>query len=110
MEPAEPRQRPRAARELVALHVGLGVKAERMPLSGAARYQGNRSDIDVYAFGPNAAPLVCEVKARKSGEEFATLERWLGDADALFLGRDRVEPLVVLPWRIWARIVEGRSR
>jgi hypothetical protein len=37
----------RAAREFVALHAELGVKAERVPLSGAARYQG-------YAFGPDA--------------------------------------------------------
>jgi hypothetical protein len=47
---------------------------------------------NVYAFGLDAAPLVCEVKARKSGEGFMTLERWLGDADALFLRRDRAEP------------------
>jgi hypothetical protein len=89
--------------------IGLGAKAKRVPLSGAARYQGNRSDVDVYAFGPDAAPLVCEVKARSNGEGFATLERWLGDADALFLRRDRAEPLVVLPWRVWARMVERRS-
>jgi hypothetical protein len=37
------------------------------------------------------------------------LERWLGAADALFLRRDRAEPLVVLPWRVWARMV-GRLR
>jgi hypothetical protein len=33
-----------------------------------------------------------------SGAGFATLERWLGDADALFLRRYRADPLVVLPW------------
>jgi hypothetical protein len=96
-------------REIVALHGELGVKAERVPLSGASRYQGNGADVDIYAFGLAAAPLVCEVKARKSGEGFAMLERWLGDADALFLRRDRAEPLVVLPWRIWARMVERSS-
>jgi hypothetical protein len=53
--------------------------------------------------------LVCEVKARKSGEGFAMLERWLGDADALFLRRDRAEPLVALPRRVWALLVKGRS-
>jgi hypothetical protein len=36
---------------------------------------------------------------------FALLERWLGDADMLFLRRDRAEPLVVLPWRVWARLL-----
>jgi hypothetical protein len=36
----------RAEREIVAAHVGLGIKAERVPLSGASRYQGNGSDPD----------------------------------------------------------------
>lgn len=62
-----------------------------------------RPPADVYAFGPDGAPLVCEVKA--SGEGFATLERWLGESDALFLRRDRTDPLVVLPWRVWTRLV-----
>jgi Holliday junction resolvase len=95
----------RIEREIVAAHVGLGIKAERVPLSGASRYQGNGSDVDLYAFGPDGAPLVCEVKARASGEGFATLERWLGENDALFLRRDRTDPLVVLPWRVWVRLV-----
>ena len=86
-------------------HGALGIKAERVPLSGASRYQGNGSDVDVYAFGPDGAPLACEVKARASGEGFATLERWLGENDALFLHRDRVDRLVVLPWRVWTRLV-----
>jgi hypothetical protein len=60
---------------------------ERVPLSGAARYRGSGADVDLYVFGPDAAPIVCEVKARANGEGFATLERWLGDADALFLRR-----------------------
>lgn len=47
-----------AEREIVAHHAELGVKAERVPLSGAARYRGNGADIDVYAFGPAAAPIV----------------------------------------------------
>jgi hypothetical protein len=34
-------------------------------------------------------------------------ERWLGDADALFLPRDRADPLVALPWQTWGRLVPG---
>jgi hypothetical protein len=75
-----------------------------------AQYQGNGSDVDVYAFGPDAAPLVCEVKARGNGEGFAMVDRWLGDNDILFLRRDRAEPLVVLPWSIWARLLPGLRR
>ena len=32
---------PRRERQVVALHQGMGIKAERVPLSGAVRYQGN---------------------------------------------------------------------
>lgn len=99
----------RVEREIVAAHVDAGVKAERVPLSGAQRYQGNGADVDVYAFGRDAAPLVCEVKARKSGAGFATLEKWLGENDALFLKRNNAEPMVVLPWRTWARLLKGRT-
>jgi hypothetical protein len=76
--------------------------------SGRSAYRsqaGNGAGVDVYAFGPDVAPLVCEVKARASGEGFATIERWLGDADAMFLHRDRAEPLVVLPWSTWLRFL-----
>ena len=97
----------RVEREIVARHHALGVHAERVPLSGATRYQGNGADVDVYPFGPDSAPLVCEVKARANGEGFATLERWLSDADVLFLRRDRADPLVLLPWRSWAAVLKG---
>lgn len=96
----------RAENEIVKLHRAAGIKAERVPLSGASHYQGNGSDIDVYAFGPDAAPLVCEVKARANGEGFATIERWLNENDCLFLRRDRALPLVVLPWSTWERLVK----
>jgi hypothetical protein len=94
----------------VAAHAELGTAGERVPLSEAARYKGNGADVDLYVFGPDAAPIACEVKSRASGEGFATLERWLGDADALFLRRDRADPLVVLPWQTWARLVPGMAR
>src|SRR5262249_54390074 len=101
----------RCEREIVALHKEMGVHAEKVPLSGAARYQGGAHDIDVYAFGKDAAPLVTEVKARANGEGFVTLERWLGENDALFLRRDRAAPLVLLPWDIWQRLLSsGRGR
>ncbi len=101
-------QRPkwqRIEREILELHRGLGLRAERLPLSGAQRYQGNVSDVDVYPFGQDEAPICCGVKARANGEGFATLERWLGEADELFLRRNHAAPLVLLPWRTWARLV-----
>ncbi len=95
----------RAEREVVSLHCGLGVHAERYPLSGAARGAHGGADVDVYAFGRNAPPLVCEVKSRKNGAGFALIERWLGEGDALFLRRARAEPVVVVPWATWARLM-----
>lgn len=99
----------RIEREIVAAHLAVGIHAERVPLSGATRYQGNGSDLDIYPNGKDAAPYCCEVKARGNGAGFTTLERWLGDNDALFLRRDRAEPVVVLPWRVWIEMIRLRS-
>ncbi len=96
----------RRERQIVALHVGLGIHAERVPLSGASRYRGNGADIDIYPFGEDAGALVGEVKARRNGEGFKTLERWLAENDMLFLVRDRQEPMVVLPWATWERLLK----
>jgi hypothetical protein len=64
---------------------------------------------DLYVFCSDAANSL-RVKARALGEGFAILERWLGDFDALFLRRDRADPLVVLPRRRWARLLSGMAR
>jgi hypothetical protein len=53
--------------------------------------------------------MVTEVKGRKNGAGFVTLEKWLGEYDGLFLRRNNADPLVLLPWRIWARLL-GRGR
>ena len=75
-------------RELVELHRGLGIHAERNPLSGASRFRGSGHDLDIYVRGRDEAPLVAEVKARKNGTGFTQLEKWLGEFDALFLRRN----------------------
>ena len=96
----------RRERAVVEIHVKCGMRAERVPLSGAMRYRDNGADVDLYVRG--ATPLKAEVKARGEGGGFRTLERWLGDNDALFLIRDRATPLVVLPLHIWLEVA-GRS-
>jgi hypothetical protein len=98
----------RRERAIVEIHQKSGLRAERVPLSGALRYRGNGADVDLYVRGP--APLKAEVKARGEGSGFRTLERWLGDNDALFLVRDRAEPLVVLPLRIWLGVACRSAR
>jgi Holliday junction resolvase len=57
-------------------HRALGIHAERYPLSGASRFHDSGHDVDIYAFGPDEAPLAAEVKKRTG---FTQLERWLGD-------------------------------
>jgi hypothetical protein len=100
----------RIEREIVEAHRALGVHAERYPLSGAIRFRGSGHDIDVYAFGREEAPLVAEVKGRKNGAGFTTLEKWLGEFDILALRRNNADPMIVLPWRVWARLLtRGRG-
>jgi Holliday junction resolvase len=96
-------------RELVNRHKELGVHAERYPLSGASRFRGSGHDLDIYLFGREQAPIVAESKGRKTGAGFATLEKWLAEFDALFLRRNNADPLVLIPWRIWVRILKERA-
>ena len=96
----------RVEREFGDRHKALGVHAERYPLSGASRFRGSGHDLDIYALGRDAAPLVAEVKARKDGAGFTTLQRWLGDYDLLFLKRNHADPLIVMPWRVWAQLLQ----
>ena len=56
----------RAERELVARRRAVGIHADRYPLSGASRFRDSGHDIDLYINGPDAAPTVAEVKARKN--------------------------------------------
>jgi Holliday junction resolvase len=100
----------RIERELVERHKNIGVHAERYPLSGASRFRGRSHDLDVYAFGPEEAPIVAESKARKNGGGFVQLERWLGDYDVLFLRRNNADPLLLMPWRTWAALLARVKR
>ena len=97
----------RIEREIVALHKEIGVHAEKVPLSGGARYRGNSTDVDIYPRGKEEAPLCSEVKGRKNGQGFKTIEKWMGEADILFLRRDRTSPIVILPWLIYAKLLTG---
>jgi len=92
----------RRERGIVDIHTKCGIRAERVPLSGATHYRGNGADVDLYVRG--AEPLKAEVKARGQGEGFKTLERWLGENDMMFLVRDRAEPLVVLRLHVWLEV------
>ena len=98
MSSASKRKGSRIEREIVERHRAMGIAAERIPLSGAAG-GSFKGDVQVAEFRG-------EVKARKNGKGFATLERWLGDNDILFLRRDRADPMVVLPWRTYEKLLK----
>jgi hypothetical protein len=99
----------RIERELVNLHLEMGVQARRVPLSGASDYNGGH-DVDIYALGDEQAPLVFEVKSRGEGNGFRLLDRWLGSYCGLFLRRDRQDPMVVLAWHAWTRTINELLR
>ena len=94
----------RRERQIVNLQRALGIEAERVPLSGAVggRYSGY---VDLRPFDPERETLLTEVKARANGEGFIHLDKWLGEHDAMFLVRDRADPLVLLPWRTWEQML-----
>lgn len=88
---------------MVARLIDLGAQAVKVPLSGAVEdFSG-----DIYLRLPGMDTLVAEVKARANGDGWRTLEKWLDTADVLFLMRDRAEPLVAMPWAIWADLVRA---
>ena len=80
----------RFERECVNLLKEAGRDAKRVPLSGAA--DGFKGDIICDG-------LILECKKRASG--FKQIRSWLEGNDALIIGSDREEPLVVLRFRDW---------
>ena len=56
----------RIERELVHRHRELGLRCERVPMSGACRYRGDSHDLDLYLDGPDAPPAAFESKARQT--------------------------------------------
>ncbi|MCW5615848.1 MAG: hypothetical protein KIT32_12065 [Rhodocyclaceae bacterium] len=97
----------RYEREVVQWHRDMGLRAERVPLSGAARYQGNGGDVDVYAFGNEAAPLVAECKIRAKLPK--CWRDWMGEADMTFMRDNGGETMVLLPAATWARLVKRET-
>jgi Holliday junction resolvase len=81
-----------------------GIPCERVPLSGSI---GGKWTGDLCIPSISEVEFVCEVKARKTGEGFRLLEQWLGDKDILFLRRDRQEPLVVLPFDVFTKLLRA---
>ena len=79
--------------EIVKLFIKEGFNAVRQPLSGAIQQFPHDVNVrDLY----NGTSI--EVKARKNGSGFATLDKWKGNADLLILKKDFEKPMVYLTW------------
>jgi hypothetical protein len=107
-------------REIVALHQKDGIPARKVPLSGAVggAYVGDVVVGPLDSGRGYHVELVGECKKRKTGAGFVQLERWLGDANVLFLRRNRAAgdgqkapcPLVVMDWPIWSMLARQAAR
>ena len=71
-----------------------------MPLSGAL---GGDLSGDLHI----EKTFKAEVKARKEGAGFKTLENWMGDHDMLFLKRNNKKPMVAMTWDSYVELIEA---
>lgn len=94
----------RMERQLVHLFQEAGIACERIPLSGSAggSFCGDLS-IPVLGIDRRA-----ECKKRATG--FTEIYRWLADHYALFIGRDRAPPLVVLRADDFVALLQSAER
>lgn len=94
----------RFERSIVQMLQEVGVKAQRVPLSGAA---GGEFSGDISLTLPNHIHLQAECKSRKGGSGFKVLEGWLKGNDLLFLHRDRQQSMVVMTEQSFLVLVQG---
>ena len=89
----------RVEREIVNGLLEVGIKAERVPLSGAAggSYTGDIMIMDKFR---------CEVKARKDGAGFRLLYKWKGLNDILIIKQDRSVPLFIMDLDTLSRLMK----
>ncbi len=88
----------RVENQMVKLLLDADIPAQRVPLSGQV---GGLFSGDIRI----AENYTAEVKARKNGEGFATIQRWLGENDFLFLKQDRKSPIVVMTWEMFITLM-----
>ncbi len=90
----------RVENQMVKLLLDADIPAQRVPLSGQV---GGLFSGDIRI----AEQYTAEVKARKNGEGFATIQKWLGENDFLFLKQDRKSPIVVMTWEMYLALMMG---
>jgi len=89
----------RVEREVVNACLDVGIKAERVPLSGAAggSFTGDIIIRDKFR---------CEIKARKDGSGFRLLYKWKGLNDILIVKQDRSVPLFIMDLHTLSQLME----
>jgi hypothetical protein len=89
-------------REIAGMLTAAGIPSWRVPLSGAAGgdFVGDiRVGVECWR---------AECKARKAGDGWRTLERWLAGSRLLFLRRNgERRPLVVLEWDAFVELAQN---
>lgn len=90
--------------------INLGLKAERVPRSGAEPGYPGDVKFSLPGHGDGEDHLLGECKRRKGTSGFATIKRWLGDHDVLFTRADHDETFVHMPWRTWVRLIEEMKK
>ena len=108
MKPGGSKQKgSRIEREIAKRLSESGIPSRRVVMSGAAaRYDSRLSgDVDVGLLADGRALFTAEVKARRDGAVFKTLEGWLGDCDLLILRKNNAEPFVAMPWATFIELM-----
>lgn len=83
-------------------HLAVGVPCERVPGSGLF---GGKLTGDICIPSIDNVEFRGECKKRANGQGFAVLEKWMGDDDIMFLARDRQDPMVVLSWDTYIKLM-----
>lgn len=92
----------RVEHEIETILQQAGFDAKRVPLSGSTNFA--KGDVQIVL---NNKTLTAEVKARANG--FKQIYGWLGDKDLLIIKADRKEPLVVLRFQDYIKLLkEGK--
>ena len=96
-------------RQLVAWFQDMGIRAERVPGSGAFDYHGEKHDVNAY---PAGECMTIECKRRKA--PMKTLDAWQGGADVLAVRIDRGDWFFRVRENYWrklmARLVQQDKR
>ena len=83
--------------------IASGIPCERVPLSGLI---GGIYADDLCIPSVAAPEFRCEVKSRAGGKGFTVLEKWMGASDIMFIRKDRTDPMVVLSWSTYLRLMQ----